>query len=59
MRYKTAVSTKLEALDNRLGTINSLLSQPNLSRQEFELWYEGMKERIAEIQTLVNSEQEG
>jgi hypothetical protein len=59
MRYKTAVSTKLEALDNRLGTINSLLSQPNLSRQEFELWYEGMKERIAEIQTLVNTEQEG
>ena len=59
MRYKTAVTTKLEALDNRLGTINSLLSQPNLSRQEFELWYEGMKERIAEIQTLVNTEQEG
>ena len=59
MRYKTAVSTKLEALDNRLGTINSLLSQPNLSRQDFELWYEGMKERIAEIQTLVNTEQEG
>jgi hypothetical protein len=59
MRYKTAVSTKLEALDNRLGTINSLLSQPNLSRQEFELWYEGMKERIAEIITLVNTEQEG
>ena len=59
MRYKPAVTTKLEALDNRLGTINSLLSQPNLSRQEFELWYEGMKERIAEIQTLVNTEQEG
>jgi len=59
MRYKTAVSAKLEALDNRLGTINSLLSQPNLSRQEFELWYEGMKERIAEIITLVNTEQEG
>ena len=59
MRYKTAVSTKLEALDNRLGTINSLLSQPNLSRQDFELWYEQMKERIAEIITLVNTEQEG
>ena len=59
MRYKTAVTTKLEALDNRLGTINSLLSQPNLSRQDFELWYEGMKERIAEIVTLVNTEQEG
>lgn len=59
MRYKTAVSTKLEALDNRLGTINSLLSQPNLSRQDFELWYEEMKERIAEIVTLVNTEQEG
>lgn len=59
MRYKTAVSAKLEALDNRLSTINSLISQPNLSRQDFELWYEGMKDRIAEIQTLVNTEQEG
>jgi hypothetical protein len=59
MRYKTTVSAKLEALDNRLSTINSLLSQPNLSRQDFELWYEQMKERIAEIITLVNTEQEG
>jgi hypothetical protein len=59
MRYKTAVSTKLEALDNRLGTINSLLSQPNLSREQFQLWFDQMKERIAEIQTLVNTEQEG
>ena len=59
MRYKVAVSSKLEALDNRLGYINSLLSQPNLSRQDFEAWFEQMKEKIAEIQTLVNTEQEG
>jgi hypothetical protein len=59
MRYKVAVSSKLEALDNRLGSINSLLSQPNLSRQDFEAWFEQMKEKIAEIQTLVNTEQEG
>ena len=59
MRYKTLVSKKLEALDNSIGTINSLLSQQNLTRQQFEDWYNIIKEKIAEIQTLVNTEQEG
>lgn len=59
MRYKALVSKKLEALDNSIGTINSLLSQQNLSRQQFEDWYNSIKEKIAEIQTLVNTEQEG
>ena len=59
MRYKTLVSKKLEALDNSIGTINSLLSQQNLSREQFDNWYNLIKEKIAEIQTLVNTEQEG
>jgi hypothetical protein len=59
MRYKTLVSKKLEALDNSIGTINSLLSQQNLSREQFDNWYTLIKEKIAEIQTLINTEQEG
>jgi len=59
MRYKTLVSKKLEALDNSIGTINSLLSQQNPSREQFDNWYTLIKEKIAEIQTLINTEQEG
>ena len=59
MRYKALVSKKLEALDNSIGTINSLLGQPNLSREQFDNWYSLIKEKIAEIQTLINTEQEG
>ena len=59
MRYKSLVLTKVEKLDNSIGNINSLLSQPNLSREQFENWFNAIKERIAEITTLVNTEQEG
>jgi hypothetical protein len=59
MRYKALVTTKLERLDNYIGNINSLLSQPNLSREKFENWFTAVKEQIAEIQTLVNTEHEG
>ena len=58
MRYKEIVLKKLEALSNSINGINSLLSQPNLTRQEFETWHELIKEKIAEIQTLINAEQE-
>lgn len=59
MRYKALVTTKLERLDNYIGNINSLLSQPNLSREKFENWFATVKEQIAEIQTLINTEHEG
>lgn len=59
MRYKTLVLKKLEALDNSIGTVNSLLSQQNLTRQQFETWYNSIKGKIEEIQTLINTEQEG
>ena len=59
MRYKALVTTKLERLDNYIGNINSLLSQPNLGREKFENWFTTVKEQIAEIQTLVNTEHEG
>jgi len=56
MRYKELVSKKLENLDNTISSVNSLLSQPNLSRQQFEAWYNLVKSKIEEIQTLVNTE---
>ena len=58
MRYKAIVLKKLEALQNSINGINSLLSQPNLSKQQFDTWHDMIKEKIAEIETLVNAEQE-
>jgi hypothetical protein len=58
MRYKALVTTKLEALDNSISGIVSLLSQPNFTREQLEDWRRKVKEKISDIQTLVNSEQE-
>ena len=58
MRYKTLVLKKLEALQSSINGISSLLSQPNLTRQQFEDWHEKVKEKIADIETLINTEQE-
>lgn len=58
MRYKAIVTEKLEALDNSISLIRSLLAQPNLTREQLENWQTKVKERIAEIQTLVNAEKE-
>lgn len=58
MRYKTLVLSKLEALQNSISGINSLLAQPSLSKEQFDAWQERVKEKISEIQTLVNVEQE-
>ena len=58
MRYKALVTNKLEALDNTISLIKSLLSQANLTREQLEDWHVKVKDKIAEIQTLVNAEQE-
>lgn len=57
MRYKNLVSNKLEALDNSITRLNSLLSQ-NLTRDQFQEVVTTLREKIQEIQTLVNTEQE-
>jgi len=57
MRYKTLVSNKLEALDNSIARLNSLLSQ-NLTRDQFQEVVVTLREKIQEIQTLINAEQE-
>ena len=58
MRYKSLVLTKLEALQNSVNRLNSLLSQ-NLTRDQFQEVVQSLKEKIEEIQTLINVEQEG
>lgn len=56
MRYKELVSKKLESLSVNINGINSLLSQPNLSREQFETWFNLVKVKLEEIQTLINTE---
>lgn len=58
MKYKQLVLQKLEALDNIVGGINSLLSQQQLTREQVDNWQQRMKSKMEEIATLINSEQE-
>ena len=58
MRYKVAVSKKLENFENNLTSLYSLLSNPNLTREQLDNWYTTAKEKLNEIQTLINTEQE-
>ncbi len=58
MRYKSLVTNKLESLNNNISSLNSLLSQQNLTREQLDNWIDTVKNKIAEIQTLVNTEQE-
>ena len=58
MRYKQLVSKKLDELNNIMLGLNSLLSQ-NPTREKLQNQIEKHKNKVEEIQTLVNSEQEG
>lgn len=56
MRYKELVATKLESLSNSINGINSLLSQQNVTRDQFEVWFKLVKGKLEEVQTLINTE---
>lgn len=58
MRYKTLVSRKLEELDNIILGLKSLLSG-NPSRDQVDNQFTKSKDKIEEIQTLINTEEEG
>ena len=58
MRYKQLVSKKLDELNNIMLGLNSLLSQ-NPTREQIQNQIEKHKSKVEEIQTLINSEQEG
>jgi hypothetical protein len=57
MRYKTLVTTKLEALENSINRLNSLISQ-NTTRDHIQENIKVIKEKIQEVQTLINVEQQ-
>lgn len=59
MRYKQLVLKKLEAVENNINSLNSLLSRPDLSREHIEQWFLSVKEKLNEIETLINTESEG
>jgi len=53
MRYKQLVSDKLEQLDNSFHQLNYLINtQDTYQAKEF---MDGMREKIADIQTLINT----
>ncbi len=58
MRYKSIVSRKLEELDNIILGLKSLLSG-NPSRDQIENQFTKSKDKLEEIQTLINTEEEG
>jgi len=57
MRYKGLVSRKLDELSNIVLGLSSLLSS-NPTREQIENQIEKHKNKLEEIQTLVNAEQE-
>ena len=56
MRYKQLVSRKLEELNSIINGLSSLLSQ-NPTREQLQNQIEKHKDKLEEIQTLINSEQ--
>lgn len=58
MRYKAIVTNKLEALTNSLTQLKSLYTR-NTPYDQFEQAVQQLKEKIEDIQTLINVEQEG
>lgn len=56
MRYKQLVSDKLEQLDNSFHQLSYLINTQDIYQaKEF---MEGMREKIADIQTLINTNTE-
>lgn len=58
MRYKQLVLRKLETLSSGVDNLNSLLSQPNMTREQYNNWQQKMKGLIEETVTLINTEHE-
>jgi hypothetical protein len=54
MRYKQLIQDKLEQLDNTFHQLNNLISRGQL--QEAKNFIEEMRDKIADIQTLLNTE---
>jgi hypothetical protein len=55
MRYKDAVIHKLEQLENRLISLSSSLTYPNMTVEKFRDMIDELKARIEEVKSLVNA----
>ena len=58
MRYKSIVTTKLENLNNSLNNLRHRVLFQGSSVQEIHQTFDQIKEKLEEIQTLINSENE-
>ncbi len=58
MKYKQTVLQKLDSVENAINGLMSMLSQPNLTREQLDQWYEFCKNRLEEINTLINSQED-
>lgn len=57
MRYKTLVTSKLENLNNNLAALRHKVYQ-GTTKDDLDQTFLIIKEKIEEIQTLINSENE-
>lgn len=58
MKYKQTVLQKLESVENAINGLMSMLSQPNLSREQLDQWYNFCKNKLEEVNTLINSQED-
>jgi hypothetical protein len=58
MRYKQPMQQKLDQLENMLTGFGSRFSDPNFNIVEAKDMLSSMKDKVEEIRTLLNSENE-
>ena len=58
MRYKQPIKIKLDQLENMLNGFGARFSDPNFNIMEAKDMLSTMKDKVEEVRTLVNAEQD-
>jgi hypothetical protein len=58
MRYKQPIQVKLDQLENMLNGFGARFSDPNFNIMEAKDMLSTMKDKVEEVRTLVNAEQD-
>jgi hypothetical protein len=58
MRYKQPIQIKLDQLENMLNGFGARFSDPNFNIMEAKDMLSTMKDKVEEVRTLVNAEQD-
>ncbi len=58
MRYKQPVENKLDQLENMLNGFQAQFSNPNFTSLLAKEMVSSMKDKVEEIRTLINAEQQ-